>query len=80
MEMEIEIDDLLYCVLFTESIYGDEGTYDTPAYYEWEWDIDEITVYEGCDGNGRDVYIDELPEQHQEIINEKINTKISDSI
>ena len=45
--IEIEIDDLTYEVLYTPSIYGDEGTYDTPAYYEWEFDIDEISKYTG---------------------------------
>lgn len=79
MEIEIEIDDLLYYVLFTEIIFGDEGTYDTPAYYEWEWEIEEIKVY-GEYGDGQDVFLSDLPQEHQDIINEKINTKISESI
>ena len=79
MEIEIEIDDLLYYVLFTEIIFGDEGTYDTPAYYEWEWEIEEIKVH-GEYGDGQEVFLSDLPQEHQDIINEKINTKISESI
>ena len=79
MEIEIEIDDLLYCVLFTEIIFGDEGTYDTPAYYEWEWEIEEIKLH-GEYGDVQDVFLSDLPQEHQDIINEKINTKISESI
>ena len=77
--IEIEIDDLTYEVLYTPSIYGDEGTYDTPAYYEWEFDIDEIKVH-GEYGDGQNVFLSELPQEHQDEIEESINRQISESI
>ena len=79
MEIEIEIDDLTYEVLYTPSIYGDEGTYDNPAYYEWEFDIDEI-VRHGEYGDGQNVFLSELPQEHQDEIEESINRQISESI
>lgn len=78
-EIYIEIDEVTYEVLYTASIYGDEGTYDTPPYYEWEWEIDEIILH-GEYGDGQDVFLSDLPQEHQDEINDCINEKIGESI
>lgn len=77
--IDIEVGDLTYEILYTATIYADEGTYDTPPYYEWEFEIDEITRH-GEYGNGQDVFFSELPEQHQDIIWDTIDNKIGESI
>lgn len=79
MEIEIEIGDLTYVVLFTESIYYSEGTYDTPEYYEWDYEIDEITVH-GEYGDGQEVVLSDLKQEIQDEITETIDIKISDSL
>lgn len=78
-QIYLEIGDLTYEVLYTESIWGDEGTYDTPAYYEWEFDIDEI-VRHGEYGDGQNVSLSELPQEHQDEIEDSINRQITESI
>lgn len=78
-QIEIDVNDLTYEVLYTPSIYGDEGTHDTPRYYEWEFDIDEI-VRHGEYGDGQNVFLSELPQEHQDEITECINEQISDYI
>lgn len=78
-QIDIEVGDLTYEILYTATIYGDEGTYDTPPYYEWEFEIDEITRH-GEYGSGQDVFFSELPEEHQDIIWDTIDNKIGESI
>ena len=78
-QIYLEIGDLTYEVLYTESIWGDEGDYDTPPYYEWEWDIDEVTVH-GEYGDGQDVFFSDLSDEVQEEINEIIDRQIGESI
>lgn len=78
-QIDIEVGDLTYEILYTATIYGDEGTYDTPPYFEWEFEIDEITRH-GEYGGGQDVFFSELPEEHQDIIWDTIDNKIGESI
>lgn len=78
-QIEIEVEDLTYEILYTATIYGDEGTYDTPPYYEWEFEIDEITCH-GEYGPGQEVLLSDLPEWKQDIITDTIDTQISQSI
>ena len=77
-QIYLEIGDLTYEVLYTESIWGDEGDYDTPPYYEWEWDVDEVTVH-GEYGDGQDVFCSDLSDEVQEEINEIIDRQIGES-
>ena len=79
MEVEIEIGDLTYVVLFTQSIYYSEGTYDTPEDYEWEFEIDEITVH-GEYGDGQEVLLSDLKQEVQHEITEYIDRKIAESL
>ena len=78
-QIYLEIGDLSYEVLYTESIWGDDGDYDTPPYYEWDWEIDEITLH-GEYGDGQDVFLSDLPQEHQDEINDCIDGKIGETI
>lgn len=79
MELEIDINDLTFEVLYNYSVYRDEGTYDTPPYHEWEYEIETITVH-GEYGDGQDVCFDELKDDIQHEIEEAIDNQIKNTL
>jgi hypothetical protein len=79
MELFIDINDLTYEVLYTYNLYIDEGTYDTPPYHEWDYEIETIIVH-GEYGDGREVCLSDLKEEVQHEIEEAIDDQINNTL